>query len=277
MEDADGKDFPWKPPTVWEALGDEFMKPDGETVEIDELRGPGKVLGIYFSAHWCPPCKGFTPKLVECYNKLKAAGKPFEIIFVSSDRSTEEFTSYFQEMPWLAIPQGDKRKDKLSKLYDVEGIPTFVTIDADTGATINANARGAVGSDPEGAAFPWQPEPVGDLSSPDGINEETSLCVLVDGCSADVQQKAKAELMAIAEAAKAAGDEMLFFIAKNGEGATPQVRKLTGLAEPKPTPQLLILDIPDQGGYYVAAEGASVADFLADYKKGGVLERKQLS
>merc|ERR1719326_438491 len=144
MEDADGKDFPWKPPTVWEALGDEFMKPDGETVEIDELRGPGKVLGIYFSAHWCPPCKGFTPKLVECYNKLKAAGKPFEIIFVSSDRSTEEFTSYFQEMPWLAIPQGDKRKDKLSKLYDVEGIPTFVTIDADTGATINANARGAV-------------------------------------------------------------------------------------------------------------------------------------
>merc|ERR1712146_494801 len=45
---------------------------------------------------------------------------------------------------------------------------------------------------------------------------------------------------AIAEAAKAAGDEMLFFVAKSAEGATPQVRKLTGLAEPKPTPQLLI-------------------------------------
>ncbi len=20
-----------------------------------------KVIGIYFSAHWCPPCRGFTP------------------------------------------------------------------------------------------------------------------------------------------------------------------------------------------------------------------------
>ena len=31
----------------------------------------GKVIGIYFSAHWCPPCRGFTPKLVEWYGKVK--------------------------------------------------------------------------------------------------------------------------------------------------------------------------------------------------------------
>ena len=22
----------------------------------------------YFSAHWCPPCRGFTPQLVKFYN-----------------------------------------------------------------------------------------------------------------------------------------------------------------------------------------------------------------
>ena len=28
-----------------------------------------KVFAIYFSAHWCPPCRGFTPKLAEWYTK----------------------------------------------------------------------------------------------------------------------------------------------------------------------------------------------------------------
>merc|ERR1712167_176073 len=71
------------------------------------------------------------------------------------------------------------------------------------------------------------------------------------------------------------GDELLFFIAKSGDGPVGQVRKLTGLSEVEATPQLLILDIPDNGGYYVAADGMSVADFVASYKKGA-LERKQL-
>mgnify|MGYP002052616018 CR=1 FL=1 len=57
-----------------------------------------------------------------------------------------------------------------------------------------------------------------------------------------------------------------------------RLRKLTGLAEPKPTPQLLILDIPDQGGYYVSedkVDAEGIAAFVAKFKAGG-LERKQL-
>ena len=41
-----------------------------------------------------------------------------------------------------------------------------------------------------------------------------------------------------------------------------------------------LLDIPDQGGYYVMegeANAGSVKQFLADYKAGGKLTRKQLS
>merc|ERR1711977_401370 len=138
MEDPNGERFPWKPPSLWEAMGDEFMSGDGESVELSALRGEGKVIGLYFSAHWCPPCKAFTPKLVETVKAVKAAGKQLEIIFVSSDRSMADFQSYFGTMTGFhAIPQGDKRKEQLSKVFDVEGIPTFVTLDAVTGATIN--------------------------------------------------------------------------------------------------------------------------------------------
>merc|ERR1711918_56758 len=108
------------------------------------------------------------------------------------------------------------------------------------------------------------------MGSPDGINEETCVCVLADGCSKAVQQQALDELTPLAEACKSNGDELLFFIAKNGEGPVGQLRKLTGLSEVKDTPQLLILDIPDNGGYYVGADGTSVADFVASYKKGAL-------
>jgi nucleoredoxin len=41
----------------------------------------GKAVMIYFSAHWCPPCRRFTPMLVQSYNQMKAAGKNVEIVF----------------------------------------------------------------------------------------------------------------------------------------------------------------------------------------------------
>ena len=69
----------------------------------------------------CPPCRGFTPELVSTYNKVKEAGKNFEIIFVSSDRDEGGFKEYWGSMPWLAIPFGDKRKNLLSDHFEVEG------------------------------------------------------------------------------------------------------------------------------------------------------------
>ncbi len=63
-----------------------------------------KVVGLYFSAHWCPPCRAFTPKLAATYNTITAAGKSFEIVFVSSDKDEATFASHYNLMPWLAVP-----------------------------------------------------------------------------------------------------------------------------------------------------------------------------
>jgi len=92
-------------------------------------------------------------------------------------------------------------------------------------------------------------------------------------------QAALAEAMgAVAEAAKAAGGEELYFVARAAGQVADQVRKLTKLGEAGAEPQLLILDIPDEGGFYVhdgKVGPDSVAAFVAKYKAGG-LERKQL-
>ena len=61
------------------------------------------------------------PKLKKAYNKVKDQGKPFEVIFVSSDRSEEGFNEYFKDMPWLAVPFGDPTVKKLSSHFGVQG------------------------------------------------------------------------------------------------------------------------------------------------------------
>lgn len=280
MEDETGEAFPWKPPTIWEALGEDFLSKDDE-VSIDEIKGPGKVIGLYFSAHWCPPCKAFTPQLAKTYNKVRADGKKFEVIFCSSDRDTASFAEYFGEMPWIAIPHGDKRKGLLSSMFNVSGIPTLILIDGETGKVINSSGRAVISSDPDGAKYPWHPPAVCNMADDvEGINEEVCFCVMAEGCDADMQAKLLEAETALSEETKAAGGETtLFFVAtKKGEGPVDQIRKLTQLGDPNGKPQLVILDIPDDGGYYVYdgdVDAAAMGKFLAAYK-AGTLARKQL-
>lgn len=90
------------------------------------------VIGLYFSAHWCGPCRGFTPKLVRKYNQLREAGSELEIVFISSDRSASDAELYYEEMPWCTLDYEDREmKNMLSRVYDVSGIPSLVLLNGD--------------------------------------------------------------------------------------------------------------------------------------------------
>lgn len=114
---------------------------DGVKVPVSDL--VGKNILLYFSAHWCPPCRAFTPKLIEVYHKIKSKDSAFELIFISSDRDQTSFDEYFSEMPWLALPFGDTRKASLSGLFKVRGIPKLVAI-GPSGKTVTTEARDLV-------------------------------------------------------------------------------------------------------------------------------------
>jgi len=135
-------------------LGPQLKTASGLVATGDAING--KTLGIYFSAHWCPPCRSFTPKLAQAYKSLKQAGKDFEIVFVSSDRDEAAFNGYFGEMPWLALPFGERKiKSALSEKFGVAGIPMLVLLDAE-GNLITTNGRAKIMEQPDGR---WIPKP----------------------------------------------------------------------------------------------------------------------
>ncbi len=92
-------------------FGDEILTKEGRRSTVEALDRK-KYIGIYFSAHWCPPCRGFTPVLAEFYESVKSERNDaeLEIVFVSSDSDQESFEEYWGSMPWKALPHGSEKK-----------------------------------------------------------------------------------------------------------------------------------------------------------------------
>ena len=276
---GDPEKFPWKPPTLAEALGDVFIDKSDKVVRLSDLTAAGKNIGLYFSAHWCGPCRHFTPELVKVYDKLKAEGKPFEIIFVSSDRDAAQFEEYYKEMPWLALPFNDRqRKNNLSQFFGIEGIPSFVMVGPDL-KVLNPNARGIVGGDPAGADFPWRPKLVTDVDEDcDGINDTLTLVVLMEE-SGDHWDEMTAALNAVAGDIRAEEDArnddargVLFMtVTETGGGIGAQLRKLCGLQRPSAAPEMVLLDLAEGGFVKYTGETvdeAAMRQLLGDYRAG---------
>mmetsp|Transcript_75876 Transcript_75876/g.122518 ORF Transcript_75876/g.122518 Transcript_75876/m.122518 type:complete len:135 (-) Transcript_75876:98-502(-) len=114
-----------------ELFGDKILTKEGEKDTTEVLAGKTHVL-IYFSAHWCPPCRGYTPALSEAYAKSEKAGKETAIIFVSSDRDQAAFDEYYGTMSFYAMPFAQRDlQEKLSEKCYVKGIPTLVLLDGE--------------------------------------------------------------------------------------------------------------------------------------------------
>ena len=47
--------------------GQQLLKKNGEVVLADQILQEKKIICYYFSAHWCPPCRNFTPILADFY------------------------------------------------------------------------------------------------------------------------------------------------------------------------------------------------------------------
>jgi len=126
-------------------------------------------VALYFSASWCPPCRLFTPKLIQTYQELELQQQSkkslLEVVFVSRDRDEESFDAYFAKMPWLAVPFSDSESIKrLMSRFKVNGIPNLVVLGAETGEIYTKEGVKFISEYGAGAS-PFTPARIGELEA----------------------------------------------------------------------------------------------------------------
>jgi nucleoredoxin len=130
-----------------------FVNNKGENFDASSITAP--VVCVYFSAHWCPPCRGFTPVLAKLYDEWNSKEKQIEIIFVSSDRDEKSWKEYFATMPWLSVQFGDNKIAELKKTCGVKYIPMLCLI-GKNGKVLLEDGRGTVEDSGAEAINEWK-------------------------------------------------------------------------------------------------------------------------
>ena len=190
------------------------------------------------------------------------------------DNDASEYAEYYGPMPWCTIGFQCPVLNKLKEQLGVEGIPYFVLFDAE-GNVITADGRSAVES--QGAeGYPWMPAALKDLNQePDDINARPCFVAFMDKdcCSGEKKESAIAALLPIAEQYR---NVLSFFYAKEEGDVSNQIR---GMIQADTCPMICIVDIPDNGGYYVPEKNDLTTENVTEFINAFVnktLERKQM-
>lgn len=108
-----------------------FFDRSGAPVDKASILDKPEKVALYFSGHFCAPCRTFTPLLKDFYDEVNEDEKKLEIIFVSLDKSQAEQEQYHSEQgDWPRIAFADEAaRLALKTQMGVEKIPALVILD----------------------------------------------------------------------------------------------------------------------------------------------------
>mmetsp|Transcript_25021 Transcript_25021/g.34844 ORF Transcript_25021/g.34844 Transcript_25021/m.34844 type:complete len:193 (+) Transcript_25021:138-716(+) len=122
----------------------------GNPMDASELKG--KIIGLYFSAGWCGPCRSFSPVLSKFHEENM---DDFRVVFVSMDRDEKSMLEYAKGKGFLRIEYRSRHRQDLIKEMSVNSIPTLVIVDAE-GQVVTSSGRAAIIHNPTGCLNDWK-------------------------------------------------------------------------------------------------------------------------
>jgi peroxiredoxin len=96
----------------------------GQTVSLAQYKG--QVVMINFWASWCGPCREEMPLLESIYKKYNRLG--FTMLGVNVEPDSKAANDWLKQTP-VSFPILYDTDSKVSKLYEVAGMPSTVIID----------------------------------------------------------------------------------------------------------------------------------------------------
>jgi peroxiredoxin len=96
----------------------------GQNVSLAQYKG--QVVMLNFWASWCGPCRQEMPLLESIYKKYNKLG--FTLIGVNVEPDSNAANAWLQQTP-VSFPILYDKESKVSKMYDVAGMPSTVIID----------------------------------------------------------------------------------------------------------------------------------------------------
>ncbi len=126
MKDRDKKISEWNDGKLAPDFDIELL--NGQNFSLSEHIGK-KVIILYFTASWCPPCKIMVPELKHLYKEYEK--KPFTMVALFVDKKKEDVEKTVKKYgpPFTSIAAWINKE--LAEKYEVPGLPTFVVIGKD--------------------------------------------------------------------------------------------------------------------------------------------------
>jgi len=109
----------------------QIMQEGGLAAFDPGARPEPRIYLVYFGAHWCRPCREFSPHLVEAYRRLQQlAPDRFELVFVSCDHEAKEQELYVREvgMPWPVLKFSDVGSAGPVERWEGTAIPDLIVV-----------------------------------------------------------------------------------------------------------------------------------------------------
>jgi len=285
IEDPTGKQFPWRPNRIVDILPSNYrsgeLSNDDEIVLLSTKDLDEKYILLYFASHLDALSQEFTPWLVKAYNILKNKRQDFELIFVSGDASEANYDMFLDESSICAIPfEETEVRESLEMRLDIASYPSLIMlgprpIDDDDNfgdrPVINSEVRAVIENGDYITDFPFYPKPWGDLcKTTDDINSHKCLIVFHEGGDEDEQMEVEYAVRDAADEYRS-GDELVKFYWACDPDAhlSANIRKACNLGPIGELPSMVLLDIPNDGTYYVSDERditeESIIEFLGNY------------
>ena len=127
-----GVNFDFAVPIGLPTLSARAAGPDPGLPTVDGRQvvgGATPLVGLYFGAAWCPPCRAFSPKLSEFAQRH---AEDFSVVFCSADRSLAQYREFLGKKKFLAVPFASPARTQLLEYFKISSFPTLIVVDART-------------------------------------------------------------------------------------------------------------------------------------------------